>query len=81
MADGVRCAGCGSDLHTCTNCAQFDPSAPRECRVPDVERVAKKDKANSCPSFSPRLRQEHAPEQPSRAPDDPRAAFDALFKL
>jgi hypothetical protein len=50
--------------------------------------VAKKDLANRCDSFEPRLRQEFEAE---RAPQggspsssgsrDPRAAFDALFKF
>ena len=74
------CAACGAALHTCTNCRYFDSTAPRECRQPVTERVAKKAAANRCELFAPRLAQEFAREE-TRPPDDPRAAFDALFKL
>ncbi|HPK65808.1 MAG TPA: hypothetical protein PKX99_04420 [Thermoanaerobaculia bacterium] len=74
------CASCGAALHTCTNCRHFDSTAPRECRQPVAERVAKKAAANRCELFAPRLAQEFAREE-TRPSDDPRAAFDALFKL
>ena len=76
----ARCAACGAALHTCTNCLSFDSGAPRECRQPVPERIAKKGEANRCELFSPRLAQDFEREE-RRAPDDPRAAFDALFKL
>ncbi len=80
MALAARCTGCASDLHTCTNCAHFDPGAPGQCRQPVVERIARKSVANACPEFSPRERQEFAVEKAAPAAKDPRAAFDALFK-
>lgn len=76
----ARCTGCGADLHTCTHCSHFDPGAAAQCRQPGVILVAKKSKANSCPEFEPRERQEFAAEKPAPAAKDPRAAFDALFK-
>ena len=76
----ARCTGCGADLHTCTNCAHFDPGAPAQCRQPHVTLVMKKSKANECGQFEPRERQEFAAEKPAPAAKDPRAAFDALFK-
>jgi hypothetical protein len=88
MAFDSKCGKCGADLHSCTHCNHFDPAAPLQCRQPIRERVAKKDLANRCDSFEPRLRQEFEAE---RAPQggspsssgsrDPRAAFDALFKF
>jgi hypothetical protein len=75
---------CGADLHACTNCLSFDSGAPNQCRVPGIARVARKDVRNSCGSFEPRLRQESTAETPAgekQRPDDPRAAFDALFKI
>lgn len=80
MAPAARCTACSADLHTCTNCAHFDPGAPGQCRQPVVERIARKSTANACPEFSPRERQEFAVEKPAPAAKDPRAAFDALFK-
>ena len=79
-AAAARCTACGSDLHSCTNCAHFDPGAPAQCRQPHVALVPKKSKANDCPQFEPRERQEFAAEKPAPSPKDPRAAFDALFK-
>jgi hypothetical protein len=83
-----RCTRCGADLHTCTHCSHFDPAAPLQCREAIVERVAKKDLANRCALFDPRLRQEFEGERAGSTggssgsgPRDPRAAFDALFKI
>jgi hypothetical protein len=75
----AKCAGCDSELHTCTNCSAFDPGAHFECRLEIPERISPKDRANRCEQFEPRTTQEFAAEKP-RA-DDPRSAFDALFKL
>jgi len=77
-ADAV-CEGCGSDLHTCSNCIHFDTSRPNECRKPVPERIANKIKRNDCELFTPGLVQEFAREQPA-ASSSPRAAFDALFR-
>ena len=82
IAGDARCASCGNDLHTCTNCAGFDTGARFECRREIPARVSPKDKANSCPLFEPRLRREFAREKTK--PNDAngaRAAFDALFKF
>jgi hypothetical protein len=73
----AKCEGCGADLHTCTHCAHFDTSARFECRQPIPERVAGKGKANDCARFAPRVSVEHTAERSE--PEDPRAAFDALF--
>jgi hypothetical protein len=76
----ATCAKCGGDLHTCTHCAHFDSGARWQCRAAISAPIAGKRARNECPLFAPRQAVEHAQE--SRAePDDPRAAFDALFKL
>jgi len=76
------CPRCGSDVHTCTNCAHFDGSRPNECRKPVPERIESKSKRNDCQLFSPAVAQEFATEarDGGRPAADPRAAFDALFK-
>ena len=84
----ARCTKCGADLHTCTHCSSFDPAAPFQCRQPIRERVPKKDVANRCDLFDPRVSQEFAAEKPGAAsgrpegqrPNDARSAFEALFK-
>jgi len=84
----ARCPHCGADLHTCSHCSHFDPAAPLQCRQPIAERIVKKDLANRCAIFDPRLLQEFEGERQSAGsgssgsgPRDARAAFDALFKI
>ncbi|MGE5235049.1 MAG: hypothetical protein ACM3O7_01720 [Acidobacteriota bacterium] len=74
----ATCDSCGNDLHTCSNCVNFDPSRPNECRKPILARIASKAKRNACELFAPNTVQEFA--QDKAAVSDPRAAFDALFK-
>jgi hypothetical protein len=45
--------GCGADLHVCRNCAHHDPAAYNECREPQAERVADRERANRCDWFAP----------------------------
>jgi predicted RNA-binding Zn-ribbon protein involved in translation (DUF1610 family) len=73
------CTSCGADLHSCTNCRHFDSSAPLECRKPLSARIVGKAKNNDCRLFEAKVTKEFAAD--SGRPDDPRAAFDALFKL
>ena len=73
------CSSCGADLHSCTNCRHFDSSAPLECRKPVPARIVGKAKNNDCQLYEARVTKEFAAD--SGRPDDPRAAFDALFKL
>lgn len=80
------CVSCGNDLHTCSNCIQFDTSRPNECRKPVVQRITNKTRRNACELFTPNTVQEFASDMPAVASPDggsvasPRAAFDALFK-
>ena len=73
------CPDCGEDVHTCTNCSQFDTSARFECRQELTEPILKKAKRNECELFSPKTTQEFDTDKP--APGDARAAFDSLFDL
>ena len=75
----AACSSCGADLHTCTNCRHFDSSAPMECRQPVPQRIGAKAKGNECELFEAKVTKEFGSD--SGRPDDPRAAFDALFDL
>jgi hypothetical protein len=75
----AACSSCGADLHTCTNCRHFDSSAPLECRKAPPKRIGGKAKGNDCELFEAKVTKEFGSE--SGRPDDPKAAFDALFKL
>jgi predicted RNA-binding Zn-ribbon protein involved in translation (DUF1610 family) len=88
IAVEARCPRCGADLHTCSHCSHFDSAVFNECRqggalppgATTPVRVAKKTQRNDCTLFAPRGVQVFAKEE-KRSPDDPRAAFDALFKI
>lgn len=83
VAFDAACGRCGAALHTCSNCLHFDTAARWECRrhaeIP--ARVVKKRERNECPCFQPKTVQEFGSESGKPGPTDPRAAFDALFKL
>jgi hypothetical protein len=71
------CDACGRDLHVCLNCRFHDPTAYNECREPNTERVADRDRANRCEYF--------APGGAGAASDDSaresaKSQLDALFK-
>ncbi len=70
------CDRCGADLHVCLNCQYHDPSAYNECREPQAERVADRDRANRCDYFRPASGELASGTEA----DDPRAALEALFK-
>lgn len=74
----ATCSKCGSDLHACAQCANFDGSARFECTKPIPARILPKDVRNSCPEYEPRTTVER--ETKSAAPASARQAFDDLFK-
>ncbi len=74
------CAKCGSDLHTCAQCAHFDTSARFECLKSVPQRIADKKKRNRCAFFSPAKSFDLTGSRTAETPDDARAAFERLFK-
>ncbi|MBI4961990.1 MAG: hypothetical protein HY913_01810 [Desulfomonile tiedjei] len=46
------CPDCGSDVHCCLNCVNYDESAPNQCREPEAEKVWVKDRRNFCDYFT-----------------------------
>lgn len=73
-----ECGNCGADIHACLNCENYDPSAHNKCREPQAEWVSDREKANFCDLFIPNKRA--ASGHRTSAPDDPRSAFDNLFR-
>jgi hypothetical protein len=51
----ANCPKCGSALHCCKQCTHFEPSTRFQCLKPIPERVNKKDQANTCTYFKPRV--------------------------
>ena len=74
-----RCSRCGTDLHACAQCASFDPGSRFECMETIPARISPKNVRNSCQLFSPRTTVERETTTPRT--DDPRKAFDDLFKF
>jgi hypothetical protein len=74
---GAVCAACGADLHTCSNCRHFEPSATFECRKPVPQRIPKKTKNNTCELYEPKQVQEVG--EGRKTDSDVKSAFDALF--
>jgi len=74
-----RCARCGTDLHACAQCASFDPGSRFECMQTIPARVSPKNARNACTLYAPRTTVERETTTPRT--DDPRKAFDDLFKF
>jgi hypothetical protein len=80
--DGT-CAKCGSPLHTCAQCVNFDTGAAFECGKPIRARISPKDARNECPEFEPRTTVERATKSSGptgTGTSSARQAFDDLFK-
>jgi hypothetical protein len=78
-----RCARCGFELHSCKQCAYFEPSARFECSQPIPERIMPKDARNNCTFYAPRttIERQTSPTAPNTGrSNDPRALFESLFK-
>jgi hypothetical protein len=73
-----QCPRCGFDLHSCKQCAYFDPSSRFECTQAITARVAKKNAKNECTFFAPRTTVERETSSPK--PADARMAFENLFR-
>ncbi len=79
MSDAAgQCPKCGFELHSCKQCAHFDPASRFECRQHVAERVPRKDMRNACTLFSIKVAVEK--ETGSARADDARRAFENLFK-
>lgn len=72
------CRQCGSDLHSCAQCAWFDTASRFECGRPIPARVSPKQSRNACTFFEVRVTVER--ETHSAGPRNARQAFDDLFK-
>jgi hypothetical protein len=82
LAPGARvgfrdtCESCDADLHSCVNCAHYDPGAQNDCREPSAEHVSGRDRANHCEWFQAGDREGGSGGERSQAIDD----LAALFK-
>ena len=77
-----KCKNCGTDLHTCRNCLNFDPSARNECIKPVEARVTNKSANNICFLFEPKVlvEKQGSGAVQSKPENSHRQAFLDLFK-
>ena len=73
------CSVCGSDVHCCLNCVNYDPAAHNRCREPQAEWVSDREKANFCDYFTPNILTARGKGK-SGPLEEARIAFDNLFK-
>ena len=75
-----QCPKCGFDLHSCKQCAYFDPTSRFECTQPISERIPRKDTRNDCTFYSIRVTMEKETSTKAAVVNDARKAFENLFK-
>ncbi len=82
-----QCSRCSFELHSCKQCTHFDTAARWECTRPIAARVSPKDARNECTFYEIRMSSErettssNAGAAPTNSRlDDPRKAFEDLFK-
>jgi hypothetical protein len=49
------CKACNAELHVCKLCVEYDTSYAKHCKEPTAEEVRKKDEANFCDHFKPKV--------------------------
>ena len=76
----AQCPHCRAELHTCRQCAHFDPARRFECTQDIAERIADKRARNDCPRFSLMVTVERDTSGGAVRPDDARRSFGNLFK-
>ena len=85
ISTATTCSSCGDALHSCANCTFFNTGSQFECQKPITARMESKTKGNDCSFFSPKAVRDlkiEAQQDGTQGgtPNDPRAAFNALFK-
>ncbi len=49
------CMACNAELHVCRLCVEYDVSYAKHCKEPTAEEERKKDEANFCDHFNPKV--------------------------
>lgn len=80
LTPSSTCPKCRAALHSCAQCASFDPGSRFQCMQAVPAAILPKDAANECALFSPSVRVERQTSS-VREDNDPRSAFDKLFNF
>lgn len=79
VAFDTTCPKCQAALHSCQQCASFDPGSRFECQQRIPARISPKDAANRCTLYEAKVTVEK--ETGSAGPPSVRKAFDDLFNF
>lgn len=79
IARHAECPTCAAELHCCLNCRFYDAAAPNQCREPQAEWVARKERANFCGFFTPQTEGE-GKRPPKTSKETARDQLKRLFK-
>lgn len=79
VATDATCPKCHAALHSCQQCASFDPGSRFECQQKVPARVSPKDAANQCTLFDSKVTIEK--ETGTAGPPSVKKAFDDLFNF
>jgi len=71
------CRACGSELHVCRLCVDYDPRVAHQCREPTAEEVRDKEHANFCDHYKPRAGAYQPPQ--NSAAEKARLELEKLF--
>ena len=74
-----ECPQCGSDVHCCLNCTNYDTAAHNRCREPQAEWVTDRERANFCDFFTPN-KSAKGDMRKAAVMQEARSAFENLFK-
>ena len=74
-----ECPQCGSDVHCCLNCVNYDTAAHNRCREPQAEWVTDRERSNFCDFFTPN-KSAKGDARKSAVMLEARSAFEDLFK-
>lgn len=73
-----ECIHCGHDLHSCVQCAHYDPKIYNECKETSADRILEKERANYCEFYL--LKNNSSEASATNKKDDLLSAAEALFK-
>ncbi len=76
----AECPSCRAALRACRQCGHFDPGQRFECTQAIAARIADKQSANECASFSLRVTVERETSSGAVRVEDARRGFNNLFK-
>jgi hypothetical protein len=77
----ATCSRCGTALHSCIQCASFDPGSRFQCMQAVPAAVTPKDTPNTCTLFEPRVQLERQTTSTREGTTSVKDAFDKLFKI